>query len=420
MSLRRTRPVPAARLIPMRLRFLLVASLCLFPVAAQAQVVFWPVVSNLPALAGARVRAERLSTRRSPNVIVMGLLEHGLPFSGLYAHRQEIVHVAVGGDITYEEQYNVESLPDAFWNGDAIFEDLTGDGRADILMMGDARRDSAATPAPGIVFYREGTSRVRIVPTTLPALYASRFALRGTTMALAGRGASGLTLEVFAVTRAATPTFARLAQLPGLEFPALALGDCDRDGDMDLFAAGANAAGLPQATLYRNDGGTFTPVATLPGLFRGDAAFGDVDGDGDDDLAYTGYRYGPGLAEGNVLAFRMQGCVPTPLPVPAAFQPMMGEFLVLEDVTGDGRVDLVVSGLVEPFRARDARLRIAQGNGAGGLLHLPLGDRFTFALGSGTLLGLPANGVRPSFFGIGIGPSDQPGVWFHSRPGTGD
>ncbi|HYE58970.1 MAG TPA: FG-GAP-like repeat-containing protein, partial [Rhodothermales bacterium] len=284
------------------------------------------------------------------------------------------------------------------------------------LMMGDARRDSAAAPAPGIVLYREGTSRVRLVPS-LPALFASRLALRGSVLAMAGRGGSGLTLEVYTVTRAATPTFTRLAQLPGLEFPALALGDCDADGDNDLFAAGADANGLPVATLYRNNGGTFTAVATLPGLFRGDAAFGDADGDGDDDLAYTGARYGPGLAEGNVLAYRMQSCVPTSVVVPALLRNMIGEFLAFEDVSGDGRVDIAVSGFDEPFRDRLVYLRLASGDGAGNFAYVDLSQRQTFGVGSGTVLGLPSSGSRPSFLGIGIGNANIPGVWFYSRPG---
>ncbi len=398
----------------------LCAVLCLLgsvPRSAHAQEVFYPAESNLPALPGGRIRAEQLATRRSPNLIIMGLLERGLPYSGLYRLQSEGKRTAPGGAITYLPVYNPEGLPDALWDGDVVFEDLTGDDRADILIMGNSARDSVAA-RPVIALYREGTSRIRSIPT-LPALYASRFAYRRGVLALAGRGATGLALEVYAVTKAVTPTFTRLAQLPGLEHPSLALGDCDADGDLDLFASGADAAGLPTARLYRNDGATFTPGAVLPGLFRGDASFGDFDGDGAADLAYSGYRYGPGGAEGNVYVYRMVGCVPTPVAVPASMRRMMADFVALEDVTSDNVVDLLVAGLNPPFRAGTASLRLALRLGNDGFVEAVTGQRQAFGNGSATLLTLPTGGPRPAVVGLGLGSGSTPGVWFYTRPEFG-
>ncbi|HYE58513.1 MAG TPA: FG-GAP-like repeat-containing protein [Rhodothermales bacterium] len=345
----------------------------------------------------------------------MGLTPLDSPYANVFTLAQEFPDINLRGDtVAYVARYTNPLIGASYWDGDAIFEDLTGDGRPDVLVSGNTR-EVGALPLPEVVLFRDPPTWSRsAVP--LPALYASRFALRGSVLALAGRASSGLTLEVHSITRAATPTFTRLAQLPGVEFPALALGDCDADGDHDLFAAGADANGLPVATLYRNDAGTFTAATTLPGLFRGDAAFGDVDGDGDADLAYTGVRYGPGLAEGNVLAYRMQGCVPTPIVVPVQLRNMIGEFLAFEDVTGDGRVDIAVSGFDEPFRDRLVYLRLAAGDGAGSFTYIERSERQTYGTGSGTLLGLPGNGSRPSFLGMGIGNANIPGVWFYSRP----
>ncbi|MEM7205586.1 MAG: VCBS repeat-containing protein [Planctomycetota bacterium] len=106
---------------------------------------------------------------------------------------------------------------------------------------------------------------------------------------------------------AAQPQFTELPKrgLPPGRQPtaAVALGDIDGDGDLDMVAAGSGEClrpcGASQNRLYRNDGaGIFTDVTAeqLPQL-RDQTfglALGDVDGDGDLDLvtANTGF-YGP-------------------------------------------------------------------------------------------------------------------------------
>ena len=72
---------------------------------------------------------------------------------------------------------------------------------------------------------------------------------------------------------------------------ALAWGDYDSDGDLDLFVAGNTSADDPVSKLYRNDGaGAFTDVAAaVPGVYDCSAAWGDYDHDGDLDLVVAGY-----------------------------------------------------------------------------------------------------------------------------------
>jgi hypothetical protein len=72
-------------------------------------------------------------------------------------------------------------------------------------------------------------------------------------------------------TRGGTASFAKLgdAGLDGLPGPAVALGDFDNDGDLDVFGMGSAADDLATLRygLYRNDGtGHFTDVTAASGL----------------------------------------------------------------------------------------------------------------------------------------------------------
>jgi hypothetical protein len=318
--------------------------------------------------------------------------------------------------VAYVVNYHATNLPVGLWNGDVLFEDLNGDGKSDVLITGNAAQDSgAAVPQTFLYLDALGTS-VR-VNTPLPNLHASRLALRDNLLAVAGRSATGPMLDVYRVTRAATPTFARLASLPGLELPALAWGDCDGDGDRDLFAAGISEGGVPTATLFRNDGGVFNTVATLPGLYRGDAAFGDVTGDGVEDLAYSGFRYSPDGAEGNVFVYRMAGCAPTPLAVPEPMRTMMADAVMLEDFDLDGDLDLATAGLDAPFFSRRGSFRVARNDGQGGLSVAV--DQNAVGIGSGTYARVGVPIPRPSFVGMGLSDTGGPEFWFYTRiPGV--
>ncbi len=79
------------------------------------------------------------------------------------------------------------------------------------------------------------------------------------------------------------------ALFTGVVRGAVAWGDHDRDGDLDLLITGDTGAGKI-ARVYRNDGGgKFTDIAAgLQGVFNGSVAWGDFDRDGDLDILLTG------------------------------------------------------------------------------------------------------------------------------------
>ena len=92
-------------------------------------------------------------------------------------------------------------------------------------------------------------------------------------------------------------------------FCALEWGDYDTDGDMDLVVAGVDAAGNFLTEVYDNNGaGRFTRAGhEIEGYAWPAVAWGDLDVDGDLDLLLSGARVTPMLLEGVIKVYRNEG-----------------------------------------------------------------------------------------------------------------
>jgi hypothetical protein len=132
------------------------------------------------------------------------------------------------------------------------------------------------------------------------------------------------------------------ASFIGVASKALAWGDYDQDGDLDLVLAGQTNTSADIARVYRNDNGTFVDTAAaLTGVTDAAAAWGDYDSDGDLDLVMTG-----GTASGKTAnIYRNEGgSVFTNIGAQLA-QVVPGE-VAWGDYDQDGDLDLLLIGFI--------------------------------------------------------------------------
>lgn len=139
--------------------------------------------------------------------------------------------------------------------------------------------------------------------------------------------------------------------------------DIDGDGDADLLVTGLTGSAddcTPVAQLYLNNGGILTEQSSsLIGVQGGAVAFGDYDGDGDLDLALSGLT---ASNKGSLVLYRntAAGFVEDLSQSDLQAETLRYSALAWGDYDGDGDPDLLASGMTAAGNARTVLFRNAR------------------------------------------------------------
>ncbi len=156
---------------------------------------------------------------------------------------------------------------------------------------------------------------------------------------LAGTSTGGRIARVYRNTAGVFAATTGFPATDGVEAASCAWGDFDRDGDLDLAVCGLVTTSTRATRIYRNTNGSFTDIAAgLTGVSDGALAWGDLDNDGDLDLAVCGSI---GLTASTIV-YRNDGGVF--VDIAAGLTGVRSASLAWGDYDGDGDQDLLVAG----------------------------------------------------------------------------
>ena len=288
------------------------------------------------------------------------VLERFLPPDQYYWSVQAVDGAFSRSEFSQEELFSVEQ----FVSSDQRIRSLTrsamswgdadGDGDPDLAIMGTNRSGEAQT----LVYVNQSGTLTLQTDAGLTALRNGDLAWGDydsdgdLDLFVTGEVSPGNRNSFLYSTSASATSLSFEAALrfrPDVSRGAVAWGDVNNDGDLDLLLMGqsgevAEGTQLSFTRVYVNDGtGSFdaTRDDSLVGLSNGDAAWADYDGDGDLDLAVTG------KSTAGVREFRLyRNDLPGLLTDSGAELPgMESSDLAWADYNQDGDPDLVAGGL---------------------------------------------------------------------------
>lgn len=228
--------------------------------------------------------------------------------------------------------------------------DFENNGRSDLLLTGFAGVDAKNFPIYLSQVWRNlGNGNFTNLNVGLPGVDTGAVALGDLDndgqldILLTGYSSTGAVAQVW--HNLGHGTFTNLnVGLPGVLYSSVALGDYDNDGYLDILLTGTtDGFGNAAVTqLWHNQGNdTFTNVNTaLPGVTQGAVAWGDFNHSGHLDILLTGYAATGAVCQvwrnlGNGAFTNMN------VKLPGVYQ----SSVALADYDNDGKLDIVIAGL---------------------------------------------------------------------------
>jgi hypothetical protein len=136
----------------------------------------------------------------------------------------------------------------------------------------------------------------------------------------------------------------RPGELPNVRNGSITPGDYDNDGDKDILISGLDEQHEPISSLYKNNGGlSFSFELSFGQYFNTVAAWFDVDNDEDLDLLFAGGTLDPDVS----LTFIFRNSGGTFQAIENTGMPRLEGSVEAADMNGDGRVDLLMTGIRE-------------------------------------------------------------------------
>ncbi|WP_299125267.1 VCBS repeat-containing protein, partial [uncultured Tenacibaculum sp.] len=173
--------------------------------------------------------------------------------------------------------------------GDVAWGDYDNDGDLDILLVGGVGRSSISK-----IYTNDAGTFTELTTANLIGVNSGAVAWgdydNDGDLDILLTGYTG-SLDISKIYTNNNGTFTELASanLIGISYSSVAWGDYDNDGDLDILMSGYTGS-TNVTKIYTNNGGSFTEIPTphLRGQQEGSVAWGDYDNDGDLDILLTG------------------------------------------------------------------------------------------------------------------------------------